>query len=235
MPSDRHPMQYVSAQAALYYAASLGCRLPTAAEWRAALDYTGQTLTNGKWNLRDQSWETFRQHAAQQQIANAQWPDQGAFPADPASVNAPRAAWRKGNDGALLLRPVPESGDGIIRDLVGNVAEFTCEVPDSFLRWRAKGPAFTADDVQSFLKETANPSEEVSVIEVIGGSALSDPKVAYDKPQIVSRTDRGFSDVGIRLAFTAPAHSLAERLKWALAGEDYIWPRTQSADSSDTR
>src|SRR6185369_6634403 len=34
MPSERHPMQYVSAQGALYYAAALGCRLPTSAEWR---------------------------------------------------------------------------------------------------------------------------------------------------------------------------------------------------------
>ena len=57
----------------------------------------------------------------------------------------------------------------------------------------------------------------------------------YDKPLKVGRPDRGYSDVGIRLAFTAPAHSLAERLKWALAGEDYIWPRTQSADLGGAR
>jgi formylglycine-generating enzyme required for sulfatase activity len=233
MPSDRDPMQYVSAQTALYYAAALGCRLPTVAEWRLALDSTGQTLTNGKWNLRDQSWAAFRQYAKQQQpaIPNAQWPDQGAFPAEPESVNAPRAAWRSENDGVLLLRPVAESGDGVIRDLVGNVAEFTCEVPDAFLRWRVKSPTFTAEDVKNFLRDTAPPSDAASVIQVVGGSALSDPAVPYDKPQKVSRTERGFSVVGIRLAFTAPAHSLAERLKWALAGEDYIWPRTQSADS----
>jgi formylglycine-generating enzyme required for sulfatase activity len=237
MPSDHHPMQYVSAQAALYYAASLGCRLPTSAEWHAALDATGQTPQSGKWNLRDQSWEAFRQHAKQQQppLASAQWPDQGAFPAEPDALNAPRAGARKDNDGVLLLRPVPESGDGVIRDLVGNVAEFTCEVPEALLRWRAKSPTFTADDVKSFLRETAPPSDGVTVVEVIGGSALSDPAVAYDKPLKVTRPDRGFSDVGIRLAFTAPAHSLAERLKWALAGEDYIWPRTQSADSGGGR
>jgi formylglycine-generating enzyme required for sulfatase activity len=233
MPSDRHPMQYVSAQAALFYAASLGCRLPTSAEWHAALDATGQTPANGKWNLRDQTWEVFRQHARQQTppIANAQWPDQGAFPAEPESLNAPRAGSRKDNDGVLLLRPVPEVGDGVIRDLVGNVAEFTCEVPEALLRWRARGPTFTAEDVRNFFRDTAPPSDGVTVVEVVGGSALSDPKIPYDKPLKVTRSDRGFSDVGIRLAFTAPAHSLAERLKWALAGEDYIWPRTQSADS----
>src|SRR5207248_6626210 len=36
-PSDAdyavHPMQYVSAQAALYFAGQCGCRLPTSAEW----------------------------------------------------------------------------------------------------------------------------------------------------------------------------------------------------------
>jgi hypothetical protein len=68
-------------------------------------------------------------------------------------------------------------------------------------------------------------------VAVIGGSALSAGDLDVDRPLPVTRTDRGYSDVGFRLAFTAPARNLAERLKWALAGEDYLWPRTASADT----
>lgn len=220
MPSDRHPMQYISAQGALYYAASLGVRLPTSAEWHAALAASGKTVDRGNWNLRDSRWEAFRAHAAKAGIAPEHWPDRGAFPGDPSGPITP-AASRKGQpDDAVLFRPEP-SNDGTFADLVGNVAEYVCEVPDAFARHEKEN----AEDVKNFLADTPD------AIAVIGGSALSPPETPVDEPLRVTRPDRAFSDVGLRLAFTAPSRSLAERLKYVLAGEEYRWPRTASANT----
>src|SRR5206468_3087470 len=44
MPSDRHPMQYVPPEAAMYFASLAGCRLPTPAEWKAAYDGSRPTV-----------------------------------------------------------------------------------------------------------------------------------------------------------------------------------------------
>jgi hypothetical protein len=225
MPSDRHPIQYVSAQAALYYAAALGCRLPTATEWRQALAASGATAAKGDWNLRDQTWEAFRAYAAEQSIAFEHWPDRGSFPADPA---APPSSL-PGNDKVLLYRPAP-SADQKFHDLVGNVAEFVLQEPDAFARWRDKKAVlerkeWTAAEVKSFLSNTTD------AVAVIGGSAVSAPQVPVDQPLRADRADKGYSDVGLRPAFTAPTQSPAERLKWVLAGEEYVWPRTASAAS----
>jgi formylglycine-generating enzyme required for sulfatase activity len=202
MPGDRHPMQYVSAHAALFYAAQLGLRLPTSAEWRTALAAGGKTVDNGNWNLRDASWEVFRKHAAKEGIAPEHWPDRGAFPGDPPPGEPVTSApSRRGPaDNALLFRQVP-SNDGQFQDLIGNVAEFVCDVPDAFARHDKE----TADDIKRFLQDTPD------AIAVIGGSALSPPDMPVDEPQRVTRPDRAYSDVGLRLAFTAPARHLAER------------------------
>jgi formylglycine-generating enzyme required for sulfatase activity len=227
MPSDLHPMQYVSANAALYYAAALGCRLPTSAEWREALAASGRTVNSEGWNLRDQaSWDAFRAYAAKQGISPDRWPDREAFPEGSngrraAAAAAPVAA-RPGNDATLLFRPAPSSS-GTLHDLIGNLAEYVCDAPDAFERWPEKR---TAESIKDFLANTPD------AVAVIGGSALSPADVAVDQPRGVKDTHRGYSDVGLRLAFTAPARNKAERLKWALAGEEFLEPpRTVSADT----
>ena len=147
--------------------------------------------------------------------------DRGAFPADASTASPKPSKHRTDNDGALLFRPASDN-DGVFRDLIGNVAEYVCEVPDAFARWENKR---TADGIKTFLTDTPD------AIAIVGGSALSPADQPLDKPIPVTRIDRGFSDVGLRLAFTAPARNDAERLKWVLAGEDYLWPRTASADT----
>jgi formylglycine-generating enzyme required for sulfatase activity len=226
MPGERHPMQYLTAQAAVYYAAALGCRLPTSQEWRHALTAaTGPAAAKANWNLRDETWDVFRRHAEKESIARDHWPDRGAFGEPAAGVDGNR----EGNDGTLLFRPAP-SPNREFHDLIGNVAEYVLEKPEAFARWTSKE---TAEDIQRFLNDTPN------AVGVIGGSALSSPELPLDKPlllpgarqgeRLFSEIDRGFSDVGLRLAFTAPARTHAERLKWVLAGEKYLFPRTASA------
>ena len=68
---------------------------------------------------------------------------------------------------------------------------------------------------------------------MIGGSALSPPDIPLETPLPLAHADIGYSDVGLRLAFTAPARSLAERLAWVLSGQRYLWelnaPTTRAA------
>lgn len=224
MPSEQHPMQYLTPQAAIYYAAALGCRLPTSAEWRAALEASGHTADDGRWNLRDQSsWETFRAYATASQIPANRWPDAGVFPGEsrrPTDVPPPG---RAGNDSALLLRPVPApNADGAFQDLLGNVAEYVADDPGALQR---RDDRANVEGIKKYLGDVADP------VAVIGGSAMSSPDLPLAEPLPVRRMHVGYSDVGFRLAFTAPGRNLAERLKWAVAGEEYL-PAARAVSAS---
>ena len=71
---------------------------------------------------------------------------------------------------------------------------------------------------------------------VIGGSALSSPAMPVNRPYPLPRADQAFADVGLRLAISAPPRSLAEKVKWALRGQTYLWPAArQSADARIAR
>ena len=56
-PSPQTPMNYVSAESAVYLAGLLGCRLPTEAEWSAAADQWAPPAAGV--NLRDNAWGDF--------------------------------------------------------------------------------------------------------------------------------------------------------------------------------
>ncbi len=49
-PSPEHPIQYISAETALYVAGLCGCRLPTSAEWQAAWSEYEKALPPVRWN-----------------------------------------------------------------------------------------------------------------------------------------------------------------------------------------
>ncbi len=214
-PSTDHPIQYISAEAALYFAGLCGCRLPTPGEWRDAYNIFEKTVPPERWNLRDQTWETYKRYASAGAGANPRWPDEGIFhPQGDASATGADAHSRPENDGTLFFRRVNGPGGGTFHQLVGNVAEFLCDAPDAFESWPDKG---TADGIGKFVAQSSIG------LKVIGGSALSPPELPVDKPLPLPRTDTGYADVGLRLAFTAPAHSLAEKLAWALAGQPYLW------------
>ncbi len=220
-PTTDHPMQYISCQAAMYVAGLCGCRLPTAAEWRDAYAIYEKTVPPERWNLRDQTWETYRRYAVAGSPTNIRWPDDGIYhPPGDQSPTGGDARARPENDGTLFFRKVNAPGGGTFRQLVGNVAQFLCNASDAFDAWPEKG---TAEGIDKFIIQ--NPDSTF----VIGGSALSPPELPFDKPLVLSRTDTAFADVGLRLAFTAPARSLAEKLKWALAGQDYLWRQPTTA------
>jgi formylglycine-generating enzyme required for sulfatase activity len=225
-PSPDHPMQYVSAQVALYFAGICGCRLPAPVEWLAAYEGFEKNVTIDRWNLRDQTWEMQRRYAAE--TGSNRWPDEGIFPAVVGpSFTGRNATSRPEKDGALFFQPVNGSGAVIFRHLVGNVAQFTCDVPETFDDWADKK---TAAGIRKFIEQSPRS------LYVIGGSALSPPQAPFDKPLAVEHTDEAYADVGLRLAFTAPSRTLAEKVKWAIGDPPFIWrrnlaPATQNAKS----
>lgn len=218
-PTAQHPMQQISADAALWFAGLCGCRLPTSQEWTDAYELYEKKGTSDQWNLRDRTWELQRGYvstafAAQQP---AQWPDEGIFRPEGLALPAGREAHsRPDNDGALFFRPVAASGGSVFHHLIGTAAEYLCDAPRQFEELKDKR---SPQSVRSFAEQVPQK------LAVIGGSALSPPEIPVDKPLPLTHPDQGYADVGFRLAFTAPAKSLSEQVKWALQGQSYLWPQ----------
>ncbi|HWE98158.1 MAG TPA: SUMF1/EgtB/PvdO family nonheme iron enzyme [Tepidisphaeraceae bacterium] len=214
-PSADHPMQYVSAQAALFYAGLCGCRLPASTEWQTAYEAFEKSAPLDHWNLRDRAWEMQRKYVAANH--GNRWPDEGIFPVGGSTGAAGvSASSRAGDDGALYFRPVASAAGSVFHHLVGNVAEYVCDASAPFDAWPEKK---TAEGVRKFAEQFPGS------LSVIGGSALSAPQTPVDKPLPVEHAEESYADVGLRLAFTAPSRSLAEKARWALGDQPYLWPK----------
>ncbi len=212
-PEPDHPMQQISAQVALYYAALCGCRLPSTSEWLAAYEQFEKATTDAQWNLRDQTWEQQRKYLADSGSTRSL--EDGIFRTEPAS-GGQRAKAMSFDDGTLYFRHVASPASGsVFHHLIGNVAEYECDDVEAFDSWKDKK---TAAGIAGFAKSEAHS------LFVIGGSALGPTDVAPTRPLPVTHTDQGYADVGLRLAFTAPARSLAERVKWTVGPLKYRWP-----------
>jgi len=218
-PRATSPMQYVSAAGAVYFAHVLGCRLPSSDEWAAAAATLKPDPAAGA-NLRGREWQRQKDHIQKLEEGGRlsapedHYPDAGAF--------WPKAATQRhlgrdakslpGDDGALWLSPVGSGKTGTFRNLIGNVAEFTFEDPSVLAKWQGD-----ADELKQIMAKASDR------IRVIGGSALSDPSIPPNKPQAVDYVEAsaGYADVGIRLAFTAPAETIQVRLRRLLTATGY--------------
>lgn len=222
MPSGQHPMQQISAEAALWFANLCGCRLPTSREWLIAYEQFEKTVPSAQWNLRDRTWEIQREYASngRTSLGSGQSPEDGAFRSDEfmaASLGRDVRAVPE-TDGTLFFRPVGSPGGAVFPQLIGNVAQYVCDAREHF---EALPERSAPEAIVDFLRRSPRS------LFVIGGSALSPPELPVNKPLAVTRPDQGYADVGFRLAFTAPARSLSERVKWALEGQPYLWPVRQ--------
>lgn len=210
----------------MYVAALVGCRLPTAAEWRAAYDGFEKSVPAAEWNLRDQTWATQRDHVAGLRSADGTsppLPDEGIFlPATPKAATGSAARAHSHSDGTPFFRAAGSGGGATFRQLVGNVAEIVCDAPEGFAVAAAEKHAAR---IKSF---TAEPGHGLYVI---GGSALSPPEVPVDTP-LALKPGGAYADVGFRLAFTAPSRNLAEKLEWVLAGQGFVQPVTGAKTAS---
>lgn len=209
-PTASSPMQQIAPADALVLAAALGCRLPTVAEWTSAANLNAP----GKANIRDATWRKQQEYVEQQMETGRYLPsaELGTFDAGAAAASKSAA---EVDDGVLWLSPVdaaigddasPRAGEFV--HLLGNVSEFVVA-------------GLAIEDVKP--TTAAGARESVSAIgdklRVIGGSALSPVTINPREPREIpaERLYMGYSDVGLRLAFTAPgpgrAKSMAERVE----------------------
>jgi Sulfatase-modifying factor enzyme 1 len=212
-PTADSPMQYVSPQAAVLAARVMGCRLPTSAEWKRAQS-AGAT---GTPNLRDQTWAREYERAKELQANGPEYPAAGIFwPAEaqkvqPIQDGAPAVDT---DDGTLWFAPVTSGAGQGFQHLIGNVAEFVWEDPASIETVEA-----TAARVRAALGKGEK-------LRVIGGSALSPKTISPSEPQQVRflQASEGYSDVGFRLAFSAPkgAGGTGAKLDEALTSASYL-------------
>ncbi|MEO1237394.1 MAG: SUMF1/EgtB/PvdO family nonheme iron enzyme, partial [Planctomycetota bacterium] len=215
-PRATHPINYVSAEGASLLAAALGCRLPTASEWSMSLRLYPPEAERPP-NLRDTTWARHARYVAALIAAGTpgvDWADRDVFRPDGQTPRPPTTAdHHPFNDGTLWPRPTPTPPPPTPVDLVGNVAELVTDEPiDPSPLLDASRPAAQRRD--TFRRAHAE------AFAVVGGSALSPASQRPDEagPFNVYAGARGYADVGLRLAFTAPLTTAAERAERALTG-----------------
>ncbi|MBL8764422.1 MAG: hypothetical protein JNM07_09155 [Phycisphaerae bacterium] len=244
---DDLPMQYVSPAGALYAASVAGCRLPTVAEWRAAVALAERAgdlgpLASGDlspYNLRDttwgQAWNAIKEKRTTTKKSlldrDTPWPEGGAMSPEGAleKVGANGQTYTS-NDGLLWFRGTNKAAaQSLLGDLIGNVAEIVL----------AAGEDLGVDPGPEAARAAANGTEAF----VAGGSALSAPsadtspaalKAWLTTPQRMKLADQvkgypGFSDVGFRLVFSASgagpsSESLLAALRDKLGERGYLGP-----------
>ena len=223
-PAKEDPMQWIPPAGAMYFARLVGCRLPTAEEWKLA--YQGERgVSPDQWNLRDQTWAIDQKYQADRDHKGFQpfYRDMGIF----WPIGRPDTHDKTGDkaidsslpsdDHTLWFRPVQSAGGNVYKGLVGNVAEYVFNDPAA-----ADAALAAADDpkaVDAFVK--AN----IGKMAVIGGSALSPPGLDIATPYPVPPPEIppwvGYSDVGLRLAFTAQKQTKRMQLQDLLKKQPY--------------
>lgn len=197
-PSMDSPMQNLPPTAAVVAAKSAGCRLPTIAEWKAALAAAGESL--GTPNRRDATWKRQYDHVKSLGVSTVNWPTLGIYRRTVDVQNAaddsePAVA---ADDGVLWFRPIGSAAGPVHQDLVGNVSEFVVE------------EAVSLDGLSDLGDAAIRAALRAAKPRVIGGSALSGKDLAVDEPATISpsKMNESYTDVGFRLAFSAPRGAL---------------------------
>ncbi len=248
-PSHQAPMQYVSLEAAVYFASLLGCRLPTSDEWRAGVAASGGPAApaadpgaaapgaadpaapaapaapapGAAPNLRDRTWERQKLHvtALESRGKRPWYPDEDIFWGD--------VERRDRKTGASA--PARDTDDGVVwfanvdsppaRPIAHLVGNVAEYVCDTPAVLDALlGSAPSARAVHQLLQA------KDATFAVVGGSAMSDPRLPTEHPYPIAPPDarNGYSDVGFRLAFPAPGESLPTHLARLLAHQPYLTP-----------
>ncbi|MCX5689854.1 MAG: hypothetical protein NTV94_08765, partial [Planctomycetota bacterium] len=217
------PMTYLRLEAAAYIAAMAGCRFPTSTEMTSLLSL-GEP---GDSNRRDATWASQYAYITQQnealsiQAANRPklLPDAAMFltATDYTTRQEDGNAAVSRNDGQLWFSEVNKGGalsvQGVsVYHLFGNAAEFVCDAADVV-------PAISSPNA-AVAAVKASPTSFL----VMGASALSparyEPGAKLAANWTAASSKDGFSDVGIRLAFTAEGGTAAAGGAFAKAIRD---------------
>jgi hypothetical protein len=191
-PTRLTPVNYIAAPAAQAWAAGMGCRLPSPAEFAVSAGSPLADLADP--NLRDAAWARHLSALVEQSGTQliSSWPDMDCFAPQGLDFPRNREAWpaTSADDGVLFFRESGGAQSGPVRllNLRGNLAEYLVEPPSG-----------------RFM--------------VAGGSAVSPAELDWETPYPVDAAQlRGFSDVGFRLAFDAPVPLPGRILLEAIAG-----------------
>ena len=194
-PSAKHPMQYVSPQAAADFAKLIGCRLPAADEWRAAFLATKAATQAARWNLRDGTWLKQLNYAAKQRAEGLR-PDRGIFTT---VEETGKPVTQEEDKYIMFLTTRQDLSDSRhpFHHIVGNVAEIVV-IDERADRFGVTG------------------ASALSPPELWDGAARPFDTV-YE-----ANSTKGYADVGFRLAFTAPRAGLADVTRRSLEIMPYI-------------
>jgi len=217
-PTGQSPMQRISLSDAMFIGARLGCRLPTDGEWLAAYaQIRGASIDSG-WNLRDQSFEAqvrfveangggWRQAMMPDADAQEQFRDGPAYAFD---------------DGKVWVGEVEGGPEGPFRQILGNVHEFVildALGEEEALGSRSVPPAAETPDRWYAVARSVRAG-------VMGGSVFSRSDAPIDEASIVKDVPGGWSDVGVRLAFSPESgrvrRSVSARLKSLLDDAPFL-------------
>ncbi|MGD9789866.1 MAG: hypothetical protein AB7Q00_03630 [Phycisphaerales bacterium] len=205
-PTESMPMQYVSGRAAVHVSRLMGCRLPTSSEWKQALTAERKVAgTEPVWNVRDSRWRQQFERTLGLIQHTPDAPNAGIFRTSGMrrpSASADGGVVTEADDGYLWFAPVGAGAGRFFRHLIGNVSEYVYESPGDLERLGVGDDAAITELLGRGSK-----------LRVIGGSALSPPDIDAETPQGVplSQSLEGFSDVGFRVAFSAPGNAVAPK------------------------
>lgn len=179
-PTAETPIQWIEPATIESLAETIGCRLPTSAEWKLALAMerrqsaaSGQTLGA---NLRDSTFSAFTAHVTELRqratVRSLEYPHRETYDPGDLRGNAISEPATSDNDGSLWFESQTHAGRGVVfKHLVGNVAEFVSDSPGTKAGYG-----------------------------IIGGSAMS---VSREVEAVTpAKSDTSFADVGGRLAFS---------------------------------
>jgi formylglycine-generating enzyme required for sulfatase activity len=232
-PTLNDPVQYLPPKAAVYVAALLGCRLPTAREWQYAyqVDGGGKTASAHLAGKTLATYVAYLKHVNSTRDARLPTPRYWDLYSYAAPALAPfRDQYGTSKNPILWFEPVASSQtQRAYIHLVGNVAVYVFDDSANYhkaLKGWFKNPASLNSGAMNKLLATAR----LKNLFVIGASALSPLGTRSPAaPAIINwrlrRTGRGFADVGLRLAYNprvlTPQELLAElvRRNWYLVSE----------------
>ncbi len=193
VPTDEAPMQYLSPSAAAYLAHLVGCRLPTSAEWSAALGRSRHD--DGACNLQDRSFDAFAQRY------RVGPDDLDAFPVNRNPEEPPREA--RITDDAVWFWGVGKGCGSPFKNLIGNVSEYVLDpAPDTPGSPSATSSRFST--VDEWVRTKGNAVWVVGPSALTGTSAVA-AEADRKSPVEVVLAAEGYSDVGFRLAFSVKA------------------------------
>jgi len=203
LPGLDSPVQRISLSDAVYLAGRLGCRLPTVDEWSAALAMTSETSPDAGWNLRDSTCARQNLHIAQADPSGQRLrrPDADAY----AQAEGAEGCYSH-DDGWLWVAPVDGGPDAPFRHIVGNVHEYV------IVGWTDEARAALCEQTDPHLHGLAWWVQTAGGVTggIVGGSVFSPVSQGIADAVRVSDVDQGWSDVGVRLAFS-PAEGRVRR------------------------